>query len=120
MQDEAPAHAHIQRCTYQEIRGRGAWQCLETDPHPSGRGHRFPIDAEFGRVLDEQRPDWLAAQLRDKTALTHHLQKRLDDLQAIAIDLATGWAGGTGVRPATAEWVAANAPTAAALLGWDA
>lgn len=118
MYDDTPRPVHVQRCTYQEVRGGIAWQCLGGDPHPSGQGHTWSIDARFGRRLDEQKPEWLAAHLRDQVALNDNLQRQVDQLTAIAVDLATGWAGGVGVRPGTATWVAKNAPTAARLHGW--
>lgn len=108
--------AHIQRCTYQQLSGDRYWQCTQPDPHPSGEGHRFPIDAQFGRVLHEQPRDWLAATLRDREALRHHTQKRADDLQSIAMDLVGSWAYGTPVRRETGEWIRVNAPVVAARL----
>lgn len=116
--DDTPRPAHIQRCTYAEVRSGHTWQCRLTDPHPD-IGHDLPIDARFGRPLHQMHPDKLAALVRDHVALTDNMQRRLDELQAIAIDLVTGWVGGTGVKPATAAWVAANAPTAAQQMGWQ-
>lgn len=115
--DDTPRPAHIQRCTYTELRGKRHWQCLHADPHPD-RGHQFPIDSRFGQELHTMHPEKLAALLRDQVAVTDNLQQHVDELQAVAVDLVTGWAGGTGVRRATAAWVARNAPTAAAALGW--
>lgn len=110
--------AHVQLCTFQQLHGERYWQCTQPDPHPSGEGHRFPIDAQFGRVLHQQSPDWLAATLRDREALRQHTQKRVDGLQAIAMDLVTHWMiGDAELRPETADWVRANHPTAAAQLG---
>lgn len=114
--DDTPRHAHIQRCTYTELRGRRHWQCQLADPHPDV-GHKLPIDARFGQALHEMHPDKVAGLLRDHAALVDNQQRRLDELQAVAIDLATGWAGGTGVKAATAEWMRANTPRAAAALG---
>jgi len=113
---------HVQRCIVTRLFGEGrsmkAWQCKLPDPHPD-RGHDFGVDAErFNRDLNTQRPEWLAAQLRDAVARERHLQRTVEQVQAAAIDLATGWAGGTGVSPETAAWVARNAPTAAELHGW--
>lgn len=120
MFDDTPRAAWIQRCTHTEIRGGRNWQCTLADPHPDV-GHDFGPDAEYGRVLHEQRPDWLAGQLRDKTALVHHLQRRVDELQAHAVRLAVALALGDPFHPPaeTKAWAARNAPHATELLGWD-
>jgi len=115
---------HIQRCTYQEVRGERAWQCKRTDPH-IGVDHDLPIDAEFGRDLDTQRPEWLAATLRDRVALGRNQQRRIDELTAIASQLAAGWAGsapryGWELPALAADWLRANAPSAAEQLGLGA
>lgn len=119
--------AHIQRCTYTEVRGGRSWQCRRADPHPDA-GHDLPVDAEFGRVLHEQTPDWLAAHLRDKTILTRHLQVRLDALQAVAVDLAGQWDAAQQnfgpipdlTTPRTRTWVARTLPGIARRLGYEA
>lgn len=112
--------AHIQRCTHQEVIGDRAWQCLEPDPHPSGKGHRYPTDARFGRNLDEQPAVWLAAQLRTQAALNDHLQARVDELTAIAAALAqaVGQGGVIGMPQEAHDWILANAPIAAKQLRW--
>lgn len=119
MQDTTGRPAHIQRCTYQEIRHGRAWQCLEGDPHPSGVGHRFPIDSHFDRPLHEMHREKLAGLVRDHVALADSLQRRLNQLQAVAVDLAGCLAAGDQpTDPATSTWVRANHPTAARILGW--
>lgn len=124
MPDDTPRPAHIQRCTYTEVRGRRHWQCLQGDPHPSGEGHLFPIDARFGQPLHEIHPEKLAGLLRDQVAITDNLQRRLDEMQATAIDLAA-LATGTPTRPGTAEWLRATHPGTAQVLdqmhpeGWS-
>lgn len=103
------------------MRGDRPWQCRLTDPHPDV-GHDLPPDAEFGRVLHEQTPEWLAAVLRDQVARRRNMQARLDAQQAIMLQLAEAWAGTTvhgawELPPAAADWLRANAPTAAETLG---
>jgi hypothetical protein len=115
--EETPRAAHIQRCTYIEHRGGRYWQCKLTDPHPDV-GHDLGIDAEFGRVLHEQRPDWLAGQLRDRVALARHLQRRIDDQQVIALDLLSILVLGGAPTERTREWARNNAPGAARAIGW--
>lgn len=122
--DDTPRPAHIQRCTYTEVRGKRHWQCLQADPHPSGQGHQFPIDARFGQPLHEMHPEKLAALLRDHVALVDNLQRRVDELQATAIDLA-GLATGTPALAATEKWMRATSPGTAQVLdrmhpeGWS-
>lgn len=114
---------HIERCKHVETRGGIGWQCLLADPHP-GQLHRYPIDAEHGRHLDAQPPIWLAATLRDETARRLHAQDRVDELQAVAMDLLK-LATGIPVREDTAKWVRTNAPASVTLLdfmypkGWS-
>lgn len=115
---------HIQRCTYQEVRGERAWQCKLTDPH-EGVQHDLPIDAEFSRDLDRAPAVWLAATLRDQVARRRHAQRRVDDLTAVASQLAAAWAGsapryGWELPDLAADWLRANAPTAAEQLGLGA
>lgn len=112
---------HVQRCTelrrFGDARHGRLWQCLHQDPHPA-TGHDFGTDAEvFGRELDTQRPEWLAAQLRVRVAREKHLQRRLEEQQAIALHLAQLAAFGTPLPASTGRWLAANAPSAAAALG---
>lgn len=112
---------HVQRCTITRAYGEGrnlrTWQCLRPDPHP-GVACDFGIDAEvFGRDLDTQPVWWLAASLRDRVAMQRNVQRRLEELQAIAMDLADIHAGGGMPNDATAAWLLRNAPVQAALLG---
>lgn len=98
------------------------WQCRLQDPHPLGReqAHDFGIDAEvFGRDLGVQRPEWLAANLRDAVAKQRHLQRRIEEVQAVAIDILLGWATGMGVTDKTIQWAQANAPEVSSQLGWE-
>ena len=114
---ESGRPVHIQRCTYMEYRRGTSFQCKLRDPHPDV-GHQLPIDAQFGVELDTQNPVWLAATLRDQVALREHTQQKVNQLQAIAMDLVSHWMIGYGeLRPETADWVRANHPTAAAWLG---
>jgi hypothetical protein len=117
MYQETPRPPHVQRCTFTEVRGGRLWQCLEQDPHPDKR-HRLPVDAEYGRDLDVQRPDWLAGTLRDKTVLIHHLERRLDDLQGIAIEVLRVHTEGGEPNDRAREWARNVAPGAARTLGW--
>lgn len=119
---------HVQRCTVTQRFGEGRhanwWQCRLTDPHPGGPGqpHDFGVDAEvYGRDLNLQRPDWLAAQLRDAAARAQHQQRRIDELTAHAARLAriAGELDRPEEAPAdTRKWVAANVPVAALTIGW--
>jgi len=122
LDDDAPRHAYIQRCTFTEIHGGWPWQCLQPDPHPSGEGHRFEIDARFGRKLDEQRPEWLAAQLRDQVAVNDHLQAKVNDLTAVASELAKHVAQGgpLGMSENSRGWILTNAPEVARYFRWIA
>lgn len=117
VQDDTPRATHIQRCTYVEVRGGHPWQCLQGDPHPSGEGHRFPIDARFGKPLHTMHREQLAAHLRDQVAVTDHLQKRADTLQGVALDLLQAWVNGTPVKPDTAAWLTTNSPSLARARG---
>lgn len=103
MVDEPGRPPHVQRCTYTEIRGRRHWQCRLPDPHPD-LGHDFPPDAEFGRILHEQPAEWLAAQLRARVARQRNMQRRLDEAQAVALDLAR-LNTGTPAQSSTREWL---------------
>lgn len=107
----------IQRCTYTEDRGGIMWQCRLPDPHPDALAHDLPPDAEFGKVLHQQSPEWLAAVLRDRVAAQRNMQRRLERLQAVAMDLASSWAGGFPPHERTQEWLRVNAPTSADLMG---
>lgn len=113
---------HVQACTYMELRGTGihrrAWQCRHTDPHPAGPDtpHDLPPDAEFGRDLDAQRADWLAATLRDQVAKTRHATRTLDEVTAVAVHLAQYAAAGVPLPASTRRWLAANVPSAAQIL----
>lgn len=126
MPEQTGRPAHIQRCTYAEIRGGHQFQCKHADPHPSdAKGHDLGIDARFHAPLHTMHPEKLAALLRDQVALTDHLQRRLDDMQAIALALANGWAGSSTygaweLPAAAADWLRTYAPTSAETLGLDA
>lgn len=108
---------HVQRCTVTQRFGEGRhanwWQCRLTDPHPGGpdQAHDFGVDAEvYGRDLNLQSPEWLAAQLRDAEARARHQQRRIAELTAIAGQLGDLAARGIPVSADTAKWVAANRP----------
>lgn len=112
------------RCTtvrgFGEGRHASTWQCTLVDPHPLGpdQPHDFGVDAEvYGRPLDAQRPEWLAAHLRDREAQLRHARRQLDELTAVAAQLARWAAFGTPVSLDVSRWLAANAPTAAAKIG---
>lgn len=113
---------HVQRCTEVQVFGTGAhrqaWQCLISPaPHPD-RACSFGVDAEvYGRNLDVQRPDWLAAELRKAQAMLTHRQRRIDELSAAASHLAALAAFGTRLPETARRWLLANAPSAAAALG---
>lgn len=117
MNDDSARPPHVQRCTYTEVRGTKGWQCLEADPHPD-RVHRLPVDAEYGRDLDAARREWLAATLRDKTVLNRHLTRRIDDLQAIALDVLALHLTAGEPAERTREWARNVAPAMARGLGW--
>lgn len=109
---------HVQRCTRTRLFGKGThahWaQCrISPAPHPD-RPCDFGVDAEvYGRDLDTQRPEWLAAQLRDAQAQLRHHQRRGEQLTAIAAQLAALAADGSPVMRNTGAWLRANLPTAA-------
>lgn len=114
---------HVERCKETSYWGGLAhgrtWQCRLGDPHPDVP-HTYGIDAEeFGRDLDEQRPEWLAATLRDRVARGRHTQAQLEKVQAVLIDVLLGYATGKGVTADTIRWVHANAPDIASQLGWE-
>lgn len=115
---------YVQRCTVTRRFGEGKhanwWQCRLADPHPGGpdQTHDFGVDAEvYGRDLNLQRPEWLAAQLRDAAARARHDQRVIDELTVVASQLATLAAYGTPLPGRAYRWLLANAPTAAAALG---
>lgn len=113
---------HVQRCTVQQVFGTGqhrrAWQCtISPAPHPD-RACSFGVDAEvYGRDLDRQRPEWLAAELRKAQAMLAHRQRRVDEVSAAASQLAAHLAFGTILPSPARRWLLANAPSAAAALG---
>lgn len=117
--------SNVARCTEVRRFGTGAhaanWQCRLQPPH-FGLEHDFGIDATvYGRDLNRQRPEWLAAQLRDAQALLRHRQGRVDELTAAAAQLAAFAANALrgGVVPisyAVGAWVRTNVPSAAVAL----
>lgn len=112
---------HVEKCSERRVFGEGrharTWVCRVSPAPHEGVPHDFGIDAEvYGRNLDTQQPEWLAAKLRDVTARNTHLQAAVDEQRAISAQLAELTVSHKPISYRAGEWVRRNMPAVATRL----